>query len=260
MNLWLLLCVGAVPVLLPWVLDAVFSKEFKVHKTGIIVVTGASTGIGRDAAEYLAGKGYHVFAGVRKQSDFDSIEELRVSEKSKNLYPLLLDVTSSESIAAAALTITDVARKTGLPLAALVNNAGIGAGTPVELVSMKTARTVFDVNYFGALETTIAFLPQLRASQGRVVMISSVAGILAAASVSVYSSSKFALEALSDALRREVAGFGVSVSIIEPGYIVSSIVENSVRLEEENAAPQTASLAQLYSKTWSKVKVTNYST
>lgn len=211
---------------LPIILNHFFAKEYVVHKNGVIVITGASTGIGRHAAEHLATLGYQVYAGVRKESDIQDI----INMKNPNLFPISLEVTSSESIADARKKIESVLANTGLPLVAVVNNAGIAFTEPVETIKMSEVRKIFDVNYFGAYEMTKEFLPLIRKSKGRVLMVSSVAGIVSSPTMSAYSGSKFALEALADSLRREMTGFGVSVTVIEPGFVKSKIFDNAVKI------------------------------
>ena len=209
-----------------------FISSFPVHHQGIIIITGASSGIGRHAAEHLARKGYHVLAGVRRDDDFNEIETRRFTGHCPHLYALKLEVTSNESIQAAAEEVRRIMTSTDLPLVALVNNAGIGGGLAIEMESLANVRAVFEVNVFGVLATTQAFLPMLRSSRGRIVMVSSTAGFLCGPMFGIYCASKHALEGISDALRMEVAGQGISVSIIQPGYVNTNfITAASNRLE-----------------------------
>ena len=218
-----------VPLLLalPFLLDRLLAKEFRVHSSGVVVVTGASTGIGRHAAQFLASRGYTVLAGVRKQSDFDEIEAGRREGRSPNMRALFLDVTSSDSITAAVDEVTRLLDSSGLPLVALVNNAGVGSFlVPLELLPTEEMRHVMNVNFFGALETSRAFIPLLRQHQGRVIMISSAAGKICMPGFSSYCATKFALEGMSDSLRLELGPLGVSVSVVEPGFIRTPIMES----------------------------------
>lgn len=188
------------------------------------MITGASTGIGRHAAEYLASLGFHVVATVRKTADMDAISGMGIS----TLIPIVMDVTSSESVSAAVQSINAITTSLGLPLVALVNNAGVASRScPVEALEETELRRVMETNFFGMFAITKALLPQLRTSKGRVIMISSLAGLVSLQLGSAYSSSKFAVEALSDSLRREVGALGVSVSVIEPGWVKSSILDNA---------------------------------
>ncbi len=179
-----------------------------------VLVTGTSTGIGRATARLLDREGWRVFAGVRRGEDAESLR----AECSQRVTPLLLDVTDA---AAVAQGVKDVAAALGdEPLTGLVNNAGIGFGGPIEFVDVDEVRRGFEVNVFGPLTVTRAFLPLLRrGSGGRVVNVSSGAGKIAIPLLGAYSASKFALEALSDALRIEVRSSGIHVVVIEPGFV-----------------------------------------
>ncbi|KZX22558.1 SDR family NAD(P)-dependent oxidoreductase [Rathayibacter tanaceti] len=179
----------------------------------LILVTGASTGMGAATVRELAARGYHVLAGVRRESDGRAIAAPRIQ-------PVLLDITRPEQIQeVAALIETD-----GRPLRAVVNNAGIAVNAPVEVLPMQEWRRQFDVNFFGHIEVTQAVLPALLRSRGRVVMISSIGGRLAQPTYGAYSGSKFALEAVADSLRRELAPTGVQVAIVEPGAVRTEMV------------------------------------
>lgn len=179
----------------------------------LILVTGASTGMGAATARELASRGYHVLAGVRREIDGHDIE-------SANIQPVILDITRSEQIAEVAALI----EADGRPLRAVVNNAGIAVNAPVEVLPLEEWRRQFDVNFFGHIEVTQAVLPSLLKSRGRVVMISSIGGRLAQPTYGAYSGSKFALEAVSDSLRRELTPHGVQVVIVEPGAVRTEMV------------------------------------
>jgi NAD(P)-dependent dehydrogenase (short-subunit alcohol dehydrogenase family) len=171
----------------------------------LALVTGASTGIGRACALHLAGLGFHVLAGVRDQADApDNLEALR------------LDVTSEPDVAAAA-------ERVGGELHVLVNNAGIAISGPVEVVPIDEWRRQLEVNLLGQVAVTRALLPAVLRARGRIVNMSSIGGRVANPLFGPYSASKFALEAVSDALRREVAAHGVRVVSIEPGGIATPI-------------------------------------
>ena len=171
----------------------------------LALVTGASTGIGRACATHLAVLGFHVLAGVRDPADAPD-----------GLEPLQLDVTSETDVAAAA-------ERVGAELHVLVNNAGIAISGPVEVVPAEEWRRVIDVNLLGQVAVTRALLPAILRARGRVVNMSSIGGRVASPLFGPYSASKFALEAVSDALRREVAQHGVRVVSIEPGGIATPI-------------------------------------
>ena len=171
----------------------------------LALVTGASTGIGRATAFHLAGLGFHVLAGVRDPADAPD-----------GLEPLKLDVTDESDIAAAA-------ERVGAELHALVNNAGIALSGPIEVVPIDEWRRIVDINLLGQVAVTRALLPAVLRARGRVVNMSSIGGRVANPLFGPYSATKFALEAVSDALRREVAAHGVRVVSIEPGGIATPI-------------------------------------
>lgn len=180
-----------------------------------VLVSGASTGIGHACARFLAERGFTVFAGVRTESDARRVAALH----ERGVRPVRLDVTSEDDIAAAIALI----EQTGIPLRGIVNNAGIAVAGPLEYLPLGEFRRQFDVNVFGALALTQAALPLLRRTHGRVVFISSVSGQIAPPYIGAYAASKFALEAMSDALRMELAPFGIAVSVIQPGNVSTPI-------------------------------------
>lgn len=186
-------------------------------KAKTVVITGASTGIGRACALYMDKLGWRVFAGVRKESDAASLR----GEGPGRLTPLFLDVTDSKSVKEAARVVSNAVGPDGL--SGLVNNAGIPYGGPVEYLDVDKVRAEFEVNFFGAITVTQTFLPLLRAGKGRIVNISSISGLVSMPFVSSYSSAKFALEALSDSLRVELSPWDIQVSVVEPGAIATPI-------------------------------------
>jgi NAD(P)-dependent dehydrogenase (short-subunit alcohol dehydrogenase family) len=179
-----------------------------------VVVTGASSGIGAALVELLAREGYVALAGVRGEAGVAAAETLH-----SDVRPLRLDVTDRASIDAAARAIAE----SGLPLRGVVCNAGIAVAGPLEYLPVDELRRQFEVNLFGALEVAQAFLPQLRAARGRLVFVGSSSGRLAVPFIAPYSASKFALRALTDGLRVELAPFGVSVSLVEPSAVKTPI-------------------------------------
>lgn len=187
---------------------------------GAVVITGASTGIGRACALRLDRGGFDVFAGVRKPADAEAL----TAEGSDRLRPLTIDVLDADSIASAA---AEVNKATGGKLAGLVNNAGIALAGPIEGVDLNELRRQFEVNVFGQVAVTQAFLASVRAASGRVVFMSSIGGRNALPYISPYSASKHALEAIGDALRIEMRPFGVEVAIIEPGSVATPIWDKS---------------------------------
>jgi NAD(P)-dependent dehydrogenase (short-subunit alcohol dehydrogenase family) len=183
-----------------------------------VLVTGASSGIGRATALRLAASGYHVFAGVRKPADAAALAEAAAGE----LTPLLLDVTDAEQITAAVKTIEDHAGDAGL--AGLVNNAGIGVFGPLELIPIEQFRRQLEVNVTGQLAVTQAVLPLLRRARGRIVMIGSIGTRFTPPFIGPLAASKSTLTTMSDALRQELAPWDIRVSVVEPGSIRSEAV------------------------------------
>ena len=223
--------------------------------SGAILISGASSGIGLDAAIHIVGKGsrrrgraagcadmsagFTVFAGVRKAADGDAAVAECVkshgAERCGGLVPVILDVTEPSTIEATHAAVSGWVAQHGLPLIAVVNNAGITIGGPAECTEMHVTRNrlaacdwpsftdafaVMEVNYFGAVALTKQFLPLIRASKGRIINVSSLFGVTGIGARGAYSASKFALEGFSDSLRKEVRPLGVAVSLVEPAYIL----------------------------------------
>ena len=197
-----------------------------------VVITGVSTGIGYSSAKILCGSGYRVFGSVRKQEDAEKV----TSEFGANFTPLIFDVTDSKGIQENA----EIVKSELLPgeaLAGLVNNAGVAMGGPINLIDTDVFRQQFEVNFFGLIEVTKTFLPMLGAvknsmQQGKIINISSVSGRRAHPFVAPYTASKFAVEAFSDALRREMLLYGVDVILIEPGPIKTAIWDKVPDLDD----------------------------
>ncbi len=185
-------------------------------------MTGASSGIGEACALRLDQMGFLVFAGVRKDEDGEALRR----KASPRLTPVLLDVTQASSIQSAAVTVSKAVGDQGL--SGLVNNAGIAVGGPLEFMPIEELRRQLEVNVVGQVAVTQAFLPLLRQSQGRIVNIGSFSGVMALPFVGPYAASKFALEAVTDALRVELRPWGIQVSIIEAGEIDTPIWEKTV--------------------------------
>ncbi|HEV2908776.1 MAG TPA: SDR family oxidoreductase [Candidatus Eremiobacteraceae bacterium] len=197
-----------------------------------VVVTGASSGIGAATAELLAREGFLTYAGVRSPEDGAKAAALH-----ENIRPLHLDVTDRDSIGAAA----EVVAKSGAALHGLVSNAGIAVGGPLEFLPVDELRRQFEVNVFGGIAVSQAFLPQLRESRGRIVFVGSVSGRIAVPYLGPYAASKFALRALSDALRAELAPAGVFVALVEPGSVKTPIWQKGVASRaqlEQTLGPQ----------------------
>jgi NAD(P)-dependent dehydrogenase (short-subunit alcohol dehydrogenase family) len=188
----------------------------------LALVTGTSTGIGRATALHLAERGFEVLAGVRRPEDAPP-----------GLEPLVLDVTSERDVAAAAARV-------GGTLDALVNNAGIAVNGPVELVPVEEWRRQLEVNLIGQVAVTRALLPALLSARGRIVNVSSISGRAAWPLIGPYTASKFALEAFSDTLRRELGPQGVHVVSVEPGGIRTPVWDKSRAAAERTVAAMPA--------------------
>ncbi len=188
---------------------------------GSVLITGASTGIGRACAFHLDRTGFRVFAGVRKEKDG---EALKVKASSR-LTPIIIDVTEAGSIAKAAEVVAEAVGDAGLY--GLVNNAGIVVVSPLELLPRELLEKQLKVNVIGQIMVTQAFLPLIRNAHGRIVNIGSDNGKASWPFSGSYCASKFAIEALTDALRMELRPFGISVSLIEPGSIATPLWDKS---------------------------------
>ena len=202
-----------------------------------VLVTGASTGIGRATALRLDAAGWRVFAGVRKQDDAESLREAG----SERLVPLLLDITDSAQIAAAVEQVDAVAEG---GLDGLVNNAGVAIPSPLETIPIDDFRRQVEVNLTGHVAVTQAMLPALRRTQGRVVFISSIGGRIAFPLTGAYHAAKFGIEAVGDVFRQELRPWGIAVSIVEPGSIDTPIWERGERTADEigERSPQREAL------------------
>jgi NAD(P)-dependent dehydrogenase (short-subunit alcohol dehydrogenase family) len=211
------------------------------HSRGAVVITGASTGIGAVSATHLAGIGFRVFAGVRKPEDAERARD-------SGLEPLTLDVTDADSIRAAVEQVGDA------PLAGLVNNAGIAVAGPLEFIPVEEFRRQLDVNVVGQVAVTQAFLPALRKTRGRVINMGSIGGRVALPLLSPYAASKFALEAITDSLRRELRPWGMHVSIIEPAAIATPIWDKSRAANEELAKDAPPEAEELYGKLIERIR------
>ena len=217
------------------------------------LVTGASTGIGRATAVRLDAAGWRVFAGVRREADADLLREAG----SERLAPLILDVTDAGQIGAVA---EEIAARTGSDgLDGLVNNAGISLPSPLETIPIEDFRRQVEVNLTGQVAVTQAMLPAIRAARGRIVFVSSIGGLIAFPMTGAYHAAKFGVEAVGDVFRRELRGWGISVSIVEPGSIATEIWDRGEAAADEIAgrSPQREVLygkaIERYRKTFESV-------
>jgi NAD(P)-dependent dehydrogenase (short-subunit alcohol dehydrogenase family) len=200
-----------------------------------VLVTGASTGIGRATALRLDRAGWRVFAGVRREEDAEALR----AEGSERLAPLILDVTDAGQIAAAAAKIEAEA---GGRLDGLVNNAGVAIPGPLETLAIDDFRRQIEVNMTAHVAVTQALLPSIRAARGRIVFISSIGGRVAFPLTGAYHAAKFGIEAVGDIFRQELRPWGIKVAIVEPGSIDTPIWERGERTADELATPEREAL------------------
>ena len=203
--------------------NALLQGEFwglEPNPTGAVVITGCSGGgIGRHAAETLAAKGHRIFCSVRKEAHKAELDALGLA----SLTTLLMDVTKPEEVEVFVESVLVQTKEEGITIAGVVNNAGISKHVPIEFSDIDVINNVLDVNLHGVLRVTRALLPSIRNDRGRVINIGSVKGVLAPPGTGAYGFSKYALEALTDSLRVELIDYGVSVSMVNPGYIKTKI-------------------------------------
>ena len=214
-----------------------------------VLVTGASTGIGRATALWLADAGFRVFGGVRKPADGEALHEA----SGGRVEPVSLDITDDVQISAAVERIERALGDAGR-LAAIVNNAGIVVAGPLEFVAIDRLRWQLEVNVVAQLAVTQAFLPRLRRDKGRAVFVGSASGFFTAPFVGAYSASKHALEALCDALRVELRTAGVPVVLVQPGAIATPIWEKSERSADDDLADLPALAHERYATAMTRVR------
>ena len=202
-----------------------------------VLITGASRGIGRAVALRMASAGWDVLAGVRSATDGDEL----VAAAPGRVTAIELDVTNAEQIAALDASLPE-------RLDALVNNAGIAVGGALETLPLEDLRHQLEVNVVGQVAVTQAVLPRLRSSRGRLVFISSISGMIASPMLGPYSASKFAIEAIGDALRVELRPWGIAVILVEPGQIDTDIWRNAPDVLEETVGSMSAEHRALYAR------------
>lgn len=205
-----------------------------------VLITGASTGIGKATALYLDAAGWRVFAGVRKEADAESLRKAG----SERLEPVMLDVTDPAQIAAAAETIGSEVGEAGLD--GLVNNAGVAVPGPLEALPIDDFRRQVDVNLTAQVAVTQAMLPAIRRARGRIVFITSIGGLMAFPMFGAYHAAKFGLEAVGDVFRRELRPWGISVSVVEPGSIDTPIWERGQEEADKFLEGATEEQKELY--------------
>ena len=190
-----------------------------------VLISGASKGIGRATALHLDAKGFTVIAGVRKKEDAESLR----SAASGRLKSVILDITNRDQILEAARMVKDIVGAAGLD--GLVNNAGIAVPAPLEFIPIDEFRRQIEVNLIGQLALTQALVELLRTAKGRIINISSVGGRISGPMLGAYHASKFAIEALTDTLRQELAPWHIRVASIEPGAVATPIWEAGEKLQ-----------------------------
>jgi NAD(P)-dependent dehydrogenase (short-subunit alcohol dehydrogenase family) len=186
-----------------------------------VVITGCSSGVGREAALLLARSGWKVYAVVRKQADADALVAASVGQ----LEPLIADVTRREDVFAAAKIVTDGLGDRGLD--GLICNAGVGGGGPLEFADPQEVTAPVETNLYGSLFCAQAFLPLLRKARGRIVNVTSGSTLFTMPLVSTYPAAKYALELLTRQLRCEVAQFGVKVILVDPGQVKTRMTQQA---------------------------------
>jgi len=205
-----------------------------------VMITGASSGIGAACALHLDKLGLRVFAGVRKQSDAESLR----ARSSSLLTPIALDIADTLSISTAAGAVAGAVGGAGLD--GLVNNAGVVVAGPVEFLPLPELRRQLEINVVGQVAVTQAFLPLVRAARGRIVNMGSIAGRMVTPLLGAYGASKFALEALTDALRLELAPWSISVSIIEPAAVATPLWGKAAKTAEATLEALPSEAVVLY--------------
>ncbi|MHC4424063.1 MAG: SDR family oxidoreductase [Planctomycetota bacterium] len=208
--------------------------------TGGIFITGASSGIGEACALDLDKRGYHVIAGVRREKDGESLSQ----RASKRLLPVIIDIADREQVKAAAETVRQALGEK--PLVGLINNAGISVGGPLEFTPIDRLRHQLEINVISQVSVTQLFIPLLRKSQGRIINVGSVAGIFASPMMGPYCASKYAMEAISDVMRRELKPWKIRVSLLEPGIIATKIWGKARNRAEQAIKNSPEGLMRLY--------------
>jgi NAD(P)-dependent dehydrogenase (short-subunit alcohol dehydrogenase family) len=204
--------------------ETICKRDTILNRNGYVLITGCSSGIGKDCVHELIRLGFSVFAGIRNEADAGMLKREIPSE---NLYPVIIDVTLPETIKAAKLFIKRAIGNAGL--VALINNAGIAIPGPLEVIDDEMLKQQFDVNVFGVVRICRAFIPLLRkyvasdSTRGRIINISSIAGFLVFPGLGAYSASKYALEAITESLRLELKPWKIHVCSIQPSNIRTPI-------------------------------------
>jgi NAD(P)-dependent dehydrogenase (short-subunit alcohol dehydrogenase family) len=211
-----------------------------MSNNGGVFVSGSSSGIGEACALGLDARGYDVFAGVRNEEDGKSL----CQKASERLQPVIVDITDPEQIKTAFETVRQALGEK--PLVGLINNAGISVGGPLEFVPTDRLRYIMEVNLIGHISVSQLFISLLRKSQGRIINVGSVSGIFASPMMGPYCASKYAMEAISDVMRRELKPWNIKVSLLEPGIISTKIWEKASMQAEHAIKEAPEELLHLY--------------
>ena len=209
-------------------------------KRGGIFITGTSSGIGEACALGLDRRGYRIFAGVRRKEDGESLCQ-RASDR---LVPVLIDISDRAQVKAAAESVAESLGEA--PLVGLINNAGISIGGPLEFTPIDRLRHQLEINVVSQVSVTQLFIPLLRKSQGRIINVGSVSGLFASPLMGPYCASKYAMEAISDVMRRELKPWNIRVSLLEPGPIASKIWQKTRTRVEHVLQDPPKDLLSLY--------------
>lgn len=211
----------------------------------VVLVTGTSSGIGENIVQNLASQGYHVFAGVRTRDSAREWARRNDKHPYQHIEPIILDVTKTADIEAAATAVRDYTQQHNLTFGGLVNNCGKAMHMPLEFHDVDDVRDLFETNVIGPLALTQKLLPLLRRDQGRIVFTSSLAGFITQPKEGVYAATKHGVESIGDALRQELAPYHVSVSLVEPGFVHTPIIRKI--MDSETMGNETAA-AHVYDR------------
>lgn len=207
-----------------------------------VLITGASTGIGAACARMLAGRGWRVFAGVRREKDGEVLKEGAVGR----IVPVILEVTDREQIKAVVREVEVLCGEVGLQ--GVVNNAGIALAGPLEFMPVEAIEKQFEINVFGLIAVTQAVMPMIRASRGRIVLTGSNSGFMCEPFLAGYGATKHALEAIADSLRIELRPWGIQVALIQPGAIKTPIWNKSREAAEQLFVGMPPQCEELYAE------------
>ncbi len=210
---------------------------------GAVFITGASSGIGYATALLLDRSGYRVFAAVRKEHDHEKL----LKEGSVRLSPIFLDITDQDQIRAAVEQVQE-SMEYEKRFEALINNAGTCEPGPIEFIGIDRLRRQIETNIVGQVAVIQEFLPLIRKWHGRIINVVSASGKFAMPLLGAYSGSKFAMEGISDSLRRELRWWGIPVSIIEPGTVATAMYDNLIDQSERLSVRNSETSVDRYEK------------